>query len=285
MPMKTTVVAGMAAAAAIVAASGDRAVAQAPLEPQRAAQEARDFMVLAGRGAEIGVEVAEGSDAGVVVAEVRPDSPAEKAGMKRSDVIVTFDGERVRSVRQFSRLVQETPPGRTVKATVLRDGKQTDLQITPREGRGVLRGAYIDGDRFRDSLPPDLEILRDRLPEVWRGGLPFTFDFQGAMSGRRLGVDVDPLTDQLAQYFGVKEGVLVRSVTDGSAASRAGLKAGDVITSVDGQPVRSRDDLVRALRDAGDAELTIGFVRDRQESSVKAKVEPARRGYRGMRPV
>jgi len=283
--MRTSVVAGIAAMAAIAAAAGDRAAAQAPIEPQRAAQEARDFMVLAGRGAEIGVEVAEGKDAGVVVEEVRPDSPAEKAGVKKSDVIVSFDGERVRSVRHFARLVQETPPGRTVKATVLREGRQTDLQITPREGRGVLRGSYLDGDRFRDGLPPDLDMLRDRLPEVWRSGLPFTFDFQGSLSGRRLGIDVDPLTDQLAQYFGAKEGVLVRSVTDGSAASRAGLKAGDVITSVDGQPVRSREDLVRALRDAKADELTIGIVRDRKESSIQVKLEPLRRSSRGMHPL
>ncbi|HJZ72621.1 MAG TPA: PDZ domain-containing protein [Vicinamibacterales bacterium] len=282
--MRTSVVAGIAAAV-IASASGDRAVAQPPIEPQRAAQEARDFMVLAGRGAEIGVEVAEGKDAGVVVEEVRPDSPAEKAGVRKADVIVTFDGERVRSVRHFARLVQETPPGRTVKATVVREGRQTDLQITPREGRGVYRGGYIDGDRFRDSLPPDLDMLRDRLPEVWRSGLPFTFDFQGAMSGRRLGIDVDPLTDQLAQYFGAKEGLLVRAVTDGSAASRAGLKAGDVITSVDGQPVRSREDLVRALREAKGDDLTIGIVRERKESSVQAKLEPLRRPSRGMHPL
>src|SRR5262245_8627216 len=283
--MKTTVVAFAVTTAAIAAAAGGRAAAQAMPEPPRAAQEARDFMVLAGRGAEIGVQVVEGKDSGVVVEEVRPDSPAEKAGIKRSDVIVTFDGERVRSVRQFSRLVQETPPGRTVKATVLRDGKQTDLEITPREGRGVLRGTYLDGDRFRDGLPWDLDMLRDRLPDAWRGGLPFTFDLQGAMSGRRLGIDVDPLSDQLAQYFGAKEGVLVRSVTDGSAASRAGLKAGDVITSVDGQPVRSREDLVRALRDAKADELTIGIVRDRKESSIQVKLEPLRRSSRGMHPL
>jgi serine protease Do len=264
------------------------AIAEPCLDAQLPGQEARDFMVLAGRGAEIGVQVAERKETGVVVEEVRPDSPAEKAGVKRSDVIVTFDGERVRSVRQFTRLVQETPPGRTVKATVLRGGQQKDVQITPREGGGTLRGAYIDRSRLRDSLP-DLDALRDRLPDVgvWRGGPPFNFDFdpQGVLSGRRLGVDVDPLSDQLAQYFGAKEGVLVRSVTDASAASRAGLKAGDVITSVDGQPVRSRDDLVRALRDAKDDELTIGIVRDRKESSVKAKVEPARRSFRGMRPL
>jgi len=284
--MKTTVVAFAVTTAAIAAAAGGRAAAQAMPEPQRAAQEARDFMVLAGRGAEIGVEVSQGKDSGVVVDDVRPDSPAEKAGVKRSDVIVTFDGERVRSVRQFSRLVQETPPGRTVKATLLRDGKQQDVQITPREGRGVLRGAYVDGDRFRERMR-DLEALRDRLPDVnvWRGGPPFNFsDIPGAISGVRLGVDVDPVTDQLAQYFGAKEGVLIRTVIEGTPASRAGLKAGDVITSIDTQPVRSREDLVRALRDAKSDELTIGIVRDRKETSVKARIEPTRR-TRGMRPL
>ncbi|HKB11851.1 MAG TPA: PDZ domain-containing protein [Vicinamibacterales bacterium] len=284
--MKTTVVAFAVTTAAIAAAAGGRAAAQAMPEPQRAAQEARDFMVLAGRGAEIGVEVSQGKDSGVVVDDVRPDSPAEKAGVKRSDVIVTFDGERVRSVRQFSRLVQETPPGRTVKATLLRDGKQQDVQITPREGRGVLRGAYVDGDRFRERMR-DLEALRDRLPDVnvWRGGPPFNFsDIPGAISGVRLGVDVDPVTDQLAQYFGAKEGVLIRTVIEGTPASRAGLKAGDVIASIDGQPVRSREDLVRALRDAKSDELTIGIVRDRKETSVKARIEPTRR-TRGMRPL
>jgi serine protease Do len=260
---------------------GARAVAQARPETERNAQEARDFMVLAGRGAEIGVQVSEGKEAGVVVDEVRPDSPAEKAGVKRSDVIVNFDGERVRSVRQFTRLVQETPPGRTVKATLLRDGQQKDVEITPREGRGVLGGNFVDRDRLRD-----FGTSGDRVPgfDVLPRGMPFDFDFAfpGASSSRRLGVDVDRLTDQLAKYFGAKEGVLVAEVADDSAAAHAGLKAGDVITSVDARPVRSREDLVRALRDAKDDDLTIGIVRDRKESSVKVKLEP-RRTTRGAR--
>ena len=73
--------------------------------------------------------------AGVVVEEVQPDSAAEKAGLKHSDVIVEFDGEHVRSARQFTRLVQETASGRTVKATVMRDGQKKELQITPGKGR------------------------------------------------------------------------------------------------------------------------------------------------------
>jgi serine protease Do len=270
--MTNRVVAGVGVAVT-VAALGLHAAAQAAPDAQRDGQTTPGFMVLAGRGAEIGVQVIDRKDGGVVIEEVRPDSPAEKAGVKRSDVIVTFDGERVRSVRQFTRLVQETPPGRTVKATVLRDGQQRDVEITPREGRGALDGSFV----FRDRLP-DMRGFGDRLPylDMLPRGMPFDFDRPGP-TAPRLGVDVDPLSDQLAAYFGAKEGVLVRSVADGSAASRAGLKAGDVITSVDGQPVRAREDLVRALREAKSEEVTIEIVRDRKESRVTVRIAAARR--------
>lgn len=273
--MKAFIFGGLLAAAALsaaVVASQDR--------PPDLATRARDFMVLAGRGSEIGVQVADDKTEGVVVEEVGPDSPAEKAGLKKGDTIVEFDGERVRSTRQFGRLVQETPPGRTVKATVVRDGKRRNLEITPREGRGALSERFmIDGDLLRHQMP-DLDALRGQLPHG-----PFNFDLPGALSGRRLGVTVDPLTDQLADYFGIKAGVLVTSVADGSAASRAGLRAGDVITSIDGQSVRSADDLIRAIRDAKTDEVTIEIVRDRKSSTVKATLDEPTRRTRGARPV
>jgi serine protease Do len=247
----------------------------------------RSLMMLAGRGAQIGVRIADGPTDGVVIEEVQPDSPAEKAGLKPSDVIVEFGGEHVRSARQFGRLVQETPPGRAVKATITRDGQRKDLQITPSEAAGAA--AFRGGDRF--SVP--LDDLSDNLRDLGRLGdhLPpfnfnFDFDLPGGLSGRRLGVSVDELTDQLASYFGAKDGLLVTSVTDGSAASRAGLKAGDVITSINGRTVRSRDDLVHELRDSTTEEITIGIVRDKKESSVTAKVDAApRRSLRGARPA
>ena len=246
----------------------------------------RSPMMLTGRGAEIGVRIADGQAEGVVIEEVQPDSPAEKAGLKPADVIVEFDGEHVRSARQFGRLVQETPPGRTVKATITRDGQKRDVQITPSEGRAA--GIFSDGDRIRGRLGNlddlrELGRLGDHLPPF---NFNFDFDFPGALSGRRLGVSVGELSDQLAEYFGAKEGVLVTSVTDGSAASRAGLKAGDVITSINGRAVRSRDDLVRELRDANDSELTIAIVRDKKAGEVKATIDaPARRNLRGARPA
>jgi S1-C subfamily serine protease len=237
---------------------------------------ARELTVLAGRGAQIGVRIADGS-AGVVVEEVEPDSPAEKAGVKRSDVFVEFDGERVRSARQFSRLVEETPPGRTVKATVTRDGQRKDLQITPNEGR--IADVIINGDRLRERFG-DLSDFAGRMPFNFN----FDFDMPSVLSGRRLGVTVDNLTQQLAEYFGAKDGVLVTSVTEGSAAARAGMKAGDVITSINGDRVTSREELVRRLRDASGEDITIGVVRDKKETTLKAKIEPARR-LRGARPA
>ena len=267
----------MVAVPSVFGAFDSRAIAQARQQLERVN---RDFMLLEGRGSEIGVRIADAAD-GVKVDEVEPDSAAEKGGVKAGDLITMFDGERVRSGRQFARLVQETPPGRTVRMTVSRDGQQKDLQITPdsghRGGAGV-QGVMRDGDRLRDQLGD----LSNRFN--------FNFDLRELGSGRRLGVPVLELTDQLASYFGVRRGVLVTAVTEGSPASRAGLKAGDVITSVNGARVESRDDLVRALRDASDRrqaeapEVAIGIVRDKKESTVKATIEPVRRAMRG-RPV
>jgi serine protease Do len=248
-----------------------RLFAQARPELARQERGMRELTVLAGRGAEVGVRVADEAN-GVVVEEVQPDSPAEKAGLKRSDIIVEFDGERVRSARQFGRLVQETPAGRAVKATITRDGQKKDVQITPAEGRGATM--LFDGDRMRERLGD----FAARLPDM---NFNFDFDMPGTLSGRRLGVTVDELTHQLADYFGAKDGLLVTAVTDGSAAARAGLKAGDVITSINGDRVTSREDLVRGLREATKEDVTIGIVRDKKESTVNAKIEPVRRPARG----
>ena len=75
---------------------------------------------------------------GAVVEAVREGSPAGEAGVEPGDVVVEFDGERVRSARQLSRLVQETPAGRAVSATIVRDGARVDVDVVPEAGRGWL---------------------------------------------------------------------------------------------------------------------------------------------------
>jgi len=271
----------------------DSAQGRADDRPGRDDRRGREVTVLAGRGASIGVSISEALPAeaggqpaaGVLVDEVRPDSPADRAGVKRGDRIVEFDGERVRSTRQFSRLVQESTPGRAVTAAIVRDGRRSDVQITPTE-TDRRRDVIISGDfgDYMRDLGRDLGRLGDRLPNF---DFNFDFDMPGLMSGRRLGVTVSELTSQLAEHFGVRDGLLVTSVTEGSPASRAGLKAGDVITSINGRRVDSRDDLLRELRDAnrdarsGSSEVTIGIVRDKQETTVRATIESIRRPLRG----
>jgi serine protease Do len=238
--------------------------------------------IFSGTGARLGVSVRdlEAAEAkaggGVYVERVLADSPAAKAGFQVADIVTRFDGEAIRSVRQFSRLVQETPSGRTVAATVRRDGRQLDLSVIP-------DNSFIRRDGFRD--PVDRERLQRKLDEARErlGRIPFDLDFDfdldfpRSLGGSRLGVSVEELTPQLAAFFGVKDGVLVSSVADNTPASRAGLRAGDVIVSVNAQQVATSGDLVRALRAAGaDAKVAIAIVRDKKETSVEAQLQNLR---------
>ena len=224
------------------------------------------FAFVANRS-EIGVSVreVEGADrqpTGVVIEDVEPNGPGEKAGLKPGDTVVTFDGEHVRSVRQFTRLVEETRPEKTVDASVLRDGKTVDVRITPTDDRRA--DWLVDGDG-----------LRARLGE-WNSRIR-SFSFDVDPSRPHLGVTVQELPSQLAAYFGAASGVLVAGVTDASPAARAGIKAGDVITSFNGDPVGSRLDLVRAVSSASSrspGDVSIGIVRDKKVSTLSTRLDP-----------
>jgi serine protease Do len=248
-----------------------------------------------GRGPQIGVTVrdvqtdaATPASAGVIVDDVETGTPAEKAGVKPGDAIVEFDGERVRSVRQFRRLVRETPPGRKVPAVLSRNGQRITITLAPERGSGLLSGDDFDMERWEDSVrgwsfptppPPPSPAAPapprpPRAPSVEIPEMP-EFDFNIFGRGGRFGVSVENLTPQLEGFFGVKEGVLVTSVTDGSAAAKAGVKAGDIITAVSGSHVNDRSDVSRAInRLEGGDEFSIEIVRDKKPQTLKGRMEP-----------
>jgi serine protease Do len=261
----------------------------------------RNLMVLDGRGSQLGVMVsdldAKATTGGVQIDEVNEASPAEKAGIKSGDVIVEYDGERVRSARQFTRLVQETPEGRTVTIALLRDGKRQTVNATPEssttawnfgpEVDRAMREAERGLREFNFSVPPP-EWRTDRAPRRFEyrmpgGMLPFAMETRG-----RLGVQVQSLTPDLEEYFGATNGgALVSSVAKDSAAAKAGVKAGDVITSINGRRVNDSDDLMREIQDAK-GETTIVLLRDKKEMTVKAVIEENKslspQGTRRSRP-
>src|SRR5262249_55004422 len=133
------------------------------------------------------------------------DSPAMKAGIKAGDVITEYDGHKVAGAEDLPRLVADTPAGREVPVTLLRDGKTVRLQA---------KVATLDD--------PDQKVASE----------------EGA-TGKR-GAMVEPVPPAIAKELGLKEaaGVVVRRVEDGSPADNAGIKPGDVILEVDRQPVK-----------------------------------------------
>ena len=246
----------------------------APPAPPRVAP-----LLLTGRTSMLGVMVRDASaedisraklsqPGGVVVQSVTQGSAAERAGLKQGDVIVEFDGERVRSARQFTRLVQDTPAGRTVKAIVARDGSRRTLDVTPEEPRHARAELpYLEGlpdvPRISEDVQRKLEDLQQRLPGLER-------EMERARS-LRLGTALLPLSDQLAEHFGVKRGVLVASVDVNSTAARAGLMAGDVITAINGHEVSSPADVRAELRQAGaGSKIDLRVMRDKKELTLSA---------------
>lgn len=218
---------------------------------------------------------------GVVVEEVVEESPAAKAGIQANDVILSFADERVRSTEQLRRLVRETPAGRTVSAQVSRDGQTRSLQVAleAHEAHMFMPGMRV----MRPEMPghPPMPPEAPMPPQAFWVETP-ELDFQIYSRGPQLGISGDELTAQLAEYFGVKagKGVLVREVLTGTAAEKAGLKAGDVIVKVDGDAVATLGELRRALRKKREGkQVSLTIVRNRAEQTISVELDqPQSRG-------
>jgi S1-C subfamily serine protease len=293
--MKPWKTAALAAALAVAAAAGAAYAPAVHAQTPRAVAP-RAVQIFAG-GSHIGVSIkdVEENDAktakltqpgGVLIEEVEEDSPASRAGLKKGDVVVEFDGERVRSARQFTRLVQETPAGRKATTSVIRDGQRLNVTIEPRESNALGRLEDLDtarvlrdfGRDFRFDVPtPPARPARPVPPAP--PVPPSVPDFETFVwrTGNTLGMTVGDLSQQLAGYFGVKDGVLVTSVADDSAAAKAGIKAGDIVTSFNGDAVSQPSDLRRRVQRLQDGdEFTVGVVRDKKSLTLKGKAETTR---------
>ncbi len=211
------------------------------------------------------------SVAGALVAEVQKDSAAEKAGLRVGDVITEFDGIHVRGAAELQRLIRETPSGRTVEIAIFRDGFKHTLSAKLEAAENQFSYNYKwkrDPQYFPQIIPPP---GAQTLPQM----IPPPMARRGT-----LGIQGDDLTPQLARYFGVSQGagVLVFEVTLGGAADKAGIKAGDVITQVDGKPVRGVDGLRRAINENFRGEtrtVSLTIVRDRRELTLTAELNHA----------
>jgi serine protease Do len=206
--------------------------------------------------------------AGAIIADVAANGPAARAGLRSGDVVVTFDGEQVRSARHLQRLIEETPDGREVAAIVIRGGERVNVKIAP-TASGPFRYVYRQPDQAWTVGRFTPDTLRYTLPKQQMENFTYLFGLQPAA---RLGVSVQNLTTQLAEYFGTTGGALVTEVEDNSTAKTAGLRSGDVITKVNDRVIGNTEDLRRHLGPAS-GETTITVMRDRKEITLKVKLD------------
>ncbi|MCI0402099.1 MAG: PDZ domain-containing protein [Acidobacteria bacterium] len=274
------------AGAAIVATAGQKAprAAAPPAPPAVAAtpEPGEEFIFIEDGRAWLGVTLTDvtaekarelrlAGEYGALVESVVEESPAAKAGIEKGDVITSFGGERVRSVAQLRRMVRETPAGRKLSVEVMRGGQSRTMEVALEARRMQFFEPEIAvAPRVLVTPRAELQPMPRFEVEVPPGPNMLTWS-----RGPRLGVTTDEISGQLAEYFGVKQGqgVLVKEVIEGSAAAKAGLKAGDVIVRLNDDPVNEVGDLRRALNQAESREVTVTIVRDRREQTLKVTLD------------
>ena len=158
---------------------------------------------------------------GVLVTEVRPGTPADKAGLKSGDIILKFAGQPVTSPRELQENVEMQKAGSRDALLLLRNGKEMTLNVVCRE------------------MPASFAKAGAEQPAA---------DHESSHFGK-LGLEVENLTPKVAEQLGVKadHGVAITDVQSGSPADMAGLTTGMVVTEVNRQAVNTSDDFQKAL--------------------------------------
>lgn len=215
---------------------------------------------------------------GVAIEKVVENSPAAKAGLQDNDVIVRFNGEEVTSTRKLTRLIGEVAPDHQVRITVLRNGSEREISAT----LGKRPGMTFSEGMFRTTVPsvPSIPSVPS-VPRVWtypEGTVitPEKFgEFYSFGAARQIGVSVSTLGKQLGDYFGVAEGkgLLINNVRENSAASKAGLRAGDVIVEVDGKAVSTTGELSRAINEKKEGDVSLTIIRNKNRQTIRVTPE------------
>jgi S1-C subfamily serine protease len=215
---------------------------------------------------------------GAEVLAVDHDAPAAKAGLKAHDVLLEMNGQRVEDANQLRRMLHDMPPGHTVAFLVSRDGASLNV-TTQLADRAVLQQqAWSQHFSVPEPSEPAPAARESFLGPRPAGGSRFL----GTLIPNSLyvGADVNPVRAQLADYFGVSSGtgLLVENVDDQSPASRAGLKAGDVILKVNASPMISRNDWLKAIHAYRGQVVQVTIVRNKEEQTVPMSAGAPKKG-------
>lgn len=197
---------------------------------------------------------------GIELTMVQEDSPAAKAGLKSGDIILDYNGQRVEGMESFSRFVRETPPNREVKLRIIRNGQPQSISVITGVRKKPQPGDIVRMEIPQIVIPEPMTPDTPRATMSWRSGM--------------LGIEAEALEGGLAEYFGVKEGVLVRVVGKGTAAEKAGLKCGDVIVKVDDTKVATARQITGAIRAAREKKnFSLTLMREKKEMALSVTLD------------
>jgi serine protease Do len=204
-------------------------------------------------------------NSGVDVKRVDEDSPAAKAGLKIDDVVLEVNGRPISDHEQFQTTIGEIQPGTKVKLTIWRDGAKQTVAATL-AARPDNAYPYLGPDLPNAPMPP-----MPTMPPAYGNAVP-AFPADAPAVGF-FGVT---LNFQMAEFFGVKEGVLVWEVAPKTPAERAGLKAGDVVIKVNGTPVTNPREITGLVRMGARKMIVFTVVRNKKEMTLNVEVSDNR---------
>jgi serine protease Do len=170
---------------------------------------------------------------GAVVADVKPNSPADKAGIKSGDVVVQFDNKPIEDYNTLKLMVAESAPGKSVPVQVDRNGQTLNLNVTLQE------------------LSQNNSLAKNE---------PNSNGNDGQQNDALHGVGVQDLDHQTREEMNIPanvHGAIITQVDPGSASAEAGLKEGDVIEEINHQPVRNAEDADRLTANKGGSGETL----------------------------
>ena len=193
---------------------------------------------------------------GVLINDVIDDSPADEAGLERGDVVIEFNQEKIVDADQFVKLVRKIKPDDLANIVVIRDGEEKTIEVKI-------------GKRKKE----DIYGLTVKPPLIQKGRVKI-FDLGESTHGK-IGATLWNLNEQLGGYFGVAdgEGALVAELDEEGPAYQAGLRAGDVITEMDGDKIEDKSDVLDVLSDKEEGdEVTIQVLRKGSKQNFTVKV-------------
>lgn len=261
------------------------------------------------KGAYLGVSTREEtklSEGGARITRVYPDTPADRAGLEEGDIIVAANGKPIRGSAMLTETIHAGKPGDRIDFEVVRDGSRTTVtaELGERKGMRIVMprfGSESWGDlspeerarveeeiaRAREEAQRALESLRIEIPELKGHAQDLRWRALSLSAGRpKLGVELVDTTAELREHMGGRSdaGVLVGKVLKDSAAEKAGVLVGDLLVSVDGEPVSRPADVIRAVGENAGKTVELEVVRDGRVQTLTVTLPEDDPGEHSVRP-